>query len=89
MRKAPVERPLVFGVPASAVTDPTWLQWFQESFDYYQNVARWTDPTNPQFGKLAPPKPLQGLLAYADGTNWNPGAGKGLYRYDSGWVRIG
>lgn len=35
----------------------------------------------------APSKPKQGRAYYADGTNWNPGSGKGLYSYDgSGWV---
>jgi hypothetical protein len=36
---------------------------------------------------VAPAKPKQGQAYYADGTNWNPGSGKGLYSYDgSGWV---
>jgi hypothetical protein len=33
-----------------------------------------------------------GLLAYADGTNWNPGSGKGYYRYNlatTAWVAVG
>lgn len=30
----------------------------------------------------APNKPKGGIVYYADGTNWNPGAGKGLYEYD-------
>lgn len=31
----------------------------------------------------APPQKLyEGMLRYADGTDWNPGAGKGLYCYD-------
>lgn len=30
----------------------------------------------------APPsKPQNGQLVYADGTNWNPGSGRGLYYY--------
>jgi hypothetical protein len=32
---------------------------------------------------VAPDKPRNGLY-YADGTNWNPGSGKGVYRYDEG-----
>lgn len=28
-----------------------------------------------------PDRPRDGLY-YADGTNWNPGSGRGLYRYD-------
>jgi hypothetical protein len=30
----------------------------------------------------APPeKPRDGLVVYADGTNWNPGAGEGIYAF--------
>lgn len=35
-----------------------------------------------------PEKPQLGQLVIADGTNWNPGSGRGLYYYDSGWVFI-
>ncbi len=35
-----------------------------------------------------PDKPRQGQLYYADGTNWNPGSGEGLYRYSGGWVLV-
>ena len=37
----------------------------------------------------APPeKPQVGQIVFADGTNWNPGSGRGLYYYDSTWVFI-
>lgn len=53
------------------------------------------DPTfNQYLGQAAPPAEYltDGRLAYADGTNWDPGSGKGYYRYDadtSAWVYIG
>lgn len=31
---------------------------------------------------VAPTKPREGDLRYADGTNWNPASGKGFYQYD-------
>ena len=38
----------------------------------------------------APTKPRNGDIRYADGTNWNPGAGKGVYVYKtSAWVLLG
>lgn len=39
----------------------------------------------------APPaKPRDGMLRNADGTQWNPGSGKGLYRYDgTTWKFLG
>jgi hypothetical protein len=37
----------------------------------------------------APPKPVNGVIAYADGTNWDPGSGAGFYGYESGvWVKL-
>lgn len=38
---------------------------------------------------VAPTKPRDGDIRYADGTNWNPGAGKGLYMHNgSVWTLI-
>lgn len=36
-----------------------------------------------------PDKPQVGMLVIADGTNWNPGSGRGLYYYDSSWIYLG
>ena len=38
----------------------------------------------------APLRPRAGMLAYADGTNWNPGAGEGLYEFrsDVAWHKL-
>jgi hypothetical protein len=37
----------------------------------------------------APVKPREGQIVVADGTNWNPGAGKGAYEYRSGaWAKL-
>jgi len=37
----------------------------------------------------APRRAREGMIAVADGTNWNPGAGKGLYEYDGGaWNKL-
>ena len=30
---------------------------------------------------VAPDKPRDGDIRYADGTNWNPGSGRGIYAY--------
>lgn len=36
-----------------------------------------------------PAKPQIGQIVFADGTNWNPSSGRGLYYYDvTGWVFI-
>lgn len=37
----------------------------------------------------APRRPREGMLAIADGTDWDPGAGKGLYEYRNGaWAKL-
>jgi hypothetical protein len=38
---------------------------------------------------VAPKKPRDGDIRYADGTNWNPGGGKGVYAYNgTTWNQI-
>ena len=38
---------------------------------------------------VAPAKPREGMIRFADGTNWNPGAGKGIYGYYGGsWTKL-
>ena len=37
-----------------------------------------------------PDKLYNGLVAYADGSNWNPGSGRGVYAYENGsWKLLG
>ena len=39
---------------------------------------------------VAPVKPRDGDIRYADGTAWNPGSGVGIYYYKaSAWVFLG
>ncbi len=39
---------------------------------------------------VAPEKPRQGMIRYADGTNWNPSGGEGIYFFNSSgtWVKL-
>lgn len=42
-----------------------------------------------QVVSVAPARPQEGMVAHADGTNWNPGAGAGPYAYISGvWTPL-
>ena len=39
-----------------------------------------------------PEKPRTGMIALADGTQWDPGSGRGVYWYDentSSWKKLG
>jgi hypothetical protein len=41
---------------------------------------------------VEPEKLLDGMLVMADGASWDPGSGRGLYRYDadtSSWIFLG
>ncbi len=39
---------------------------------------------------VAPDKPRDGMIRYADGSNWNPGSGEGAYiYYNSTWNSLG
>lgn len=38
---------------------------------------------------VAPTKPREGMVVNANGTDWNPGSGAGLYQYLGGaWVQL-
>lgn len=38
---------------------------------------------------VAPTKPRKGDIRYADGSDWNPGTGTGIYYYNgSAWVEL-
>ena len=42
-----------------------------------------------EFRNVAPAKPREGMIYGADGTNWNPGSGKGVYCYYGGaWTKL-
>ena len=36
----------------------------------------------------SPERPATGQIVFADGSDWNPGSGRGLYYFDSSWVKI-
>lgn len=39
---------------------------------------------------VEPAKPRDGLTVLADGVNWNPGSGQGVYTYYNGaWRKLG
>lgn len=38
---------------------------------------------------VVPVKPVEGMIRLADGTDWDPGSGKGLYQFLGGvWVKL-
>jgi hypothetical protein len=77
--------------PSAPPSDPAQLpRWLQEEVNKikaaYDALAEGFDPVV----YAPPPKPRQGMRRYADGTQWNPGSGAGLYRYDgTAWRYLG
>jgi hypothetical protein len=72
--------------PGENIT-PQWL------YDELQRIGtEMRAPTTVQFDILAeaPPRPVEGLIAYADGVGWNPaGVGAGLHEYRGGiWRKL-
>lgn len=72
--------------PGEGVT-PQWL------YDELQRIG--TEMVRPEgltFDELhvAPARPQEGMLVYADGTDWNPGSGAGLYQWrGASWHFLG
>lgn len=54
---------------------------------FYQALSE-TEALDLRVTHKAPHKPRNGLLVFADGTDWDPGAGRGLYYYDGSWVKF-
>jgi hypothetical protein len=69
------------------VGNPTLQEWIRREL---QSVMAGFESTN-DFEVLhaAPQKVKEGMVRYADGTDWNPGAGKGLYVYNgTAWTKL-
>lgn len=67
-------------------------------FNYWEellSILKWSNPILwPECGKAEPPEQLKrdGFLAFADGVNWDPGAGRGFYVWNATseqWEKIG
>lgn len=65
-------------------------QWMQEIL--LQLITDLTLSRNQQVDEwhVAPTKPSTGMIVLADGTDWNPGSGRGFYGYDgASWRFLG
>lgn len=72
--------------PAQSESLPVYIQ--NELIRISQAVGELSETTLPELNE-EPLRPRNGQLAYADGTNWNPGSGRGLYfRKGAIWLFI-
>ena len=67
------------------------LEWaFQELTELSGILANIEQGRFLDIKNAVPSKPREPSLAFADGTNWNPGSGKGMYCYYGGaWHFLG
>lgn len=70
--------------------DPAVLaQWMQDELQAIGRSFREIEILQLRVLNVAPKRPREGMIAYADGTNWNPGSGAGPYAYIGGvWTKL-
>jgi len=74
--------------PPEKTNTTTWVQRI------LLRLATWIDQPVAQIFRLEalpeePAKPELGMMVLADGTNWNPGSGAGVYYYNgSSWTKL-
>ncbi len=59
-------------------------QWCQGEFTRIEREFSETIALDLRSRHQAPTRPREGMIVYADGTDWNPGSGEGPYYYDGG-----
>lgn len=88
-KTAPV-RPTAGGEPPSTEMLAALVQYVEIEFEAIARNFSETQELELRVRSAEPLRPRDGMLVDADGTNWNPGAGEGLYRRHLGaWVRVG
>ena len=76
--------------PGSLGEIPQLLEYLQREFRRISLSLAGVLPSQVEIRHVAPTKLREGMIEFADGTNWNPGAGKGIYAYYSGaWNKLG
>lgn len=66
-------------------------RYINDEFRRIEEALRFPDSETVTIIKLhsAPEKPIEGMMVYADGTDWDPGSGAGIYQYRSAsWTFI-
>lgn len=66
-------------------------QWASQEFEAIARALQGYDLVQLNVQHREPTRPRAGMLVVADGTDWNPGSGEGLYRFTSGgtWKYLG
>jgi hypothetical protein len=68
-------------------------RWLEQEFSAIKRAWEADKPSEELTVRHASPtKVMAGMLVYADGTDWNPGSGEGVYRRNAAnaaWVFLG
>ena len=85
----PTPRQLIYSPsPVPTSIDLRLLDWLRREFHSIRDALAQAQPDLLPLS-AAPPRPKEGMLRYADGVGWDPGAGKGVYVYDgTTWVKL-
>lgn len=79
-------------LPPTSLDDPRNIAlWAEEQFnDLYDEINTAKDFIRLKQLHVAPIKTFTGMIVLADGTDWDPGSGAGVYVYYGGaWVKLG
>jgi len=80
-------------VPSTAPESPKEFQiWLLDELRHISDAMSEieTDSALLKEWNSVPDRVYNGLVVYADGTNWNPGSGRGVYAYENGsWLKLG
>ncbi len=64
-------------------------RWVENEFRRLTFTLTETGDIRFQVLNVAPTRPREGMVVWADGTNWNPGSGAGPYaRIAGAWVKL-
>jgi hypothetical protein len=77
--------------PTLAPSDPQDLPRFlDEMFQEIRTVLELVRDGHLDVQNVAPTKPQQGDIRYADGSDWDPGSGEGIYFYNAAgaWTKL-
>lgn len=65
------------------------LRWLADELRRVANAINEPDVIQLSVRGTAPVKPREGMIAFADGTVWDPGSGAGAYEYRGGaWQKL-
>ena len=82
-------KPSIFPGQTREETEELELWLREEFFRLASSLTDREDRLRLRKLNVEPEKPREGDVVYADGTNWNPGSGSGVYvRGASSWTKL-